>query len=99
MGKFLLWIIRVGWSVGAVLFFAFVMATLWTWFAVPAGAPSLSTAHVYGLSLLLTTPLAGLALVGIMQLDEEKSLVATVTVPVIYAISLGLGWVAKWFMT
>lgn len=32
--------------------YAFVLRELWTWFVVPLGAPAVSMAHAYGLSLL-----------------------------------------------
>lgn len=39
----------------SIYFWAQAYYAVWAWFAVPLGAPTVSMAHAYGLSLLLRT--------------------------------------------
>lgn len=66
--------------------------TLWQWFAVPAGAPSIGYAHAFGIALLaaaFTTPPTGTTTMR----DEVTRRVSRA------AQRLALGFVAHWMMT
>jgi hypothetical protein len=47
LGKFTL-------SVVSIALYIFALSTLYTWFAIPAGAPLIGTANIYGLAMIVS---------------------------------------------
>jgi hypothetical protein len=91
---------------------AYVLAALWRWFAVPAGAPVIGLAHAYGLATLAQFsvffwPTKDRDIAEAAEEEQE----ATRKQKAIYvgvhfvkhvlgpAIALGMGYVCHWAMT
>lgn len=72
-----------------------VLKTLWFWFLVPLGAPGILTAHVIGVSLVVTVftyqPKSGN--------DEDKGVAYQYLSSLFLSIAcLGFGWIIKSLM-
>ena len=72
------------------LIHAVVVRTLWSWFAVPLGAPDIGYAHAYGLALLIS--------LLTYQPDSadggNSALTVTIAALVRSAVTLAFAWVA-----
>ena len=77
----------------AIPYYGWAIATLWEWFVVPLGMPSLSWPHAYGLSVLI-------GFVTIITPHETKG--ETLRQLILFFLkpvaAVFFGWVARFFM-
>jgi hypothetical protein len=75
-----------------LLFYAYTFKMLWTWFALPLGAPSIGLAHSYGLMMLIGFTRSNLP----ENNDDSSKMLLRVTIRPF--VALALGWVMHQWM-
>lgn len=80
------------------IWWAYVVAILWNWFVVPLGLQAISTAHAYGLTLVVSAVMStrGLNLDG--SKDKESNFQPIVFAILAPAMLLLFGWITLGFM-
>jgi hypothetical protein len=77
-----------------MLYYAWTLTVLWTWFLVPLGMPAIKLAHAYGIGLI-----AGLFKAAPNETKGEKDLLSElVTWAVKPVIALAVGGLVKFFL-
>lgn len=92
LGQFIL-------SVVSIALYIFVLSTLYGWFAIPAGAPNIGTANIYGLAMILSyVLLKNRDLREASSKDRSRDTEITVIRIVFSLVTLIVGWVVTLFM-
>ncbi len=90
--------LAVGFMVGAVVasmpIDAWVLKCLWDWFAVPAGATTISKATAFGLSILASFMLRGKA---VQELEDKDALTIGFMALGSPAVAITAGYITHWF--
>jgi len=83
---------------GLVAWWAYAVSILWTWFVVPLGLKSISVAHAYGLTLVVSALMSsrGLNIDGTKDKSAYKNQVGFAIIGP--AVLLLFGWIAVGFM-
>lgn len=74
---------------------SFVATTLWGWFMVPLGVPSIGYWHAVGILSLISVLMGSRGLTYRSMQDKEAKIYEIFIVAIIPAISLLVGWIAK----
>lgn len=92
LGQFIL-------SVISIALYIFVLSTLYGWFAIPAGAPAIGTANIYGLAMILSYVLIKNSdLRDASSKDRSRDSEITVIRIVFSLVTLLVGWIVTLFM-
>lgn len=76
----------------SIILTAYTVSTLWLWFIVPLGAPTIGMAHAYGAALLLQY-------LTVRVSDKEEDVGATVVLQILKSLgALLVGLVTLQFM-